>query len=152
MIAAGRRVPARGLDLHALVAVLAALASGALMIAAGSALARSGPGAARTWAVAGGMAIQLALLVDRRGVRARDEARVTGGRAWLAQLSASGCILATGATLAWVGFQSATGSWPAGVALLPALLLLVPATKLNRRAAAIRMASRGGLVLAGAQR
>jgi hypothetical protein len=129
--------------LHPYVAAIFASASGLLMVGAGVAFSQRGWGSARPFALAGGMAIQLALFTERRGVRARGADGSNAGRTVALQLGASGLILTAGMGLVWAGHRaSTTGWWPLALTLVPLVLLLVPAAILNRRAAAARIVAR----------
>ena len=125
---------------HPYMAALFASASGTFMWKAGEVFSRQSWAAARPFALAGGLAIQLALFTERRGVRVRGSFGSKGGRALAYQLGASGLILTAGVAIASVGhLSSLSGWWPVGVTLIPSALLLLPAAHLNRQAAAARM-------------
>lgn len=114
------------------------VASAALMLAAGHTLAGAGWTSARPLGIGGGLTIQLALFLERRGVRRRAN-RTRHGRAWAFQLCASALIAASGVGLAFIGHSAATGGWwPVGVAAAAPLIAVVAAAPLNRAAAEIR--------------
>lgn len=96
---------------------------------------------ARPLALAGGVAVQFALAIERRGVRLRRTPSTKGGRSFVVQIAASGLVLLAGAGLVGIGAISKRhGWWPIGVAAVIPLLAVLGAAILNRRVAAIRLA------------
>jgi len=115
--------------------------SGILMLAAGNRFAQSGWAEARWFALAGGIAIQTALAIERRGVRLRQERDPVTGRSLVAQIAASALILLAGAGLVAVGYFSFRRDWwPIGMSIEVPVSAVGAAMALNRRAAAIRLA------------
>lgn len=115
--------------------------SGLLMLGVGDALAQQDWTRARPLALAGGVAVQFALAIERRGVRLRRTPSTKGGRSFVVQIAASGLVLLAGAGLVGIGAISKRhGWWPIGVAAVIPLLAVLGAAILNRRAAAIRLA------------
>ena len=125
--------------MYAFAAFVLIAISGMLMLAAGNTFAHLGWAKARPIALAGGVAIELALFLERRGVRQRTELRPVVGRSLLARGAASGLVLFAGAGLVAIGFFSLRhGWWPIGGAVVVPVLAVFWAGALNRRAAAIR--------------
>lgn len=121
------------------LAVMLVASSGTLMLAAGQALALEGWARSRPLAIGGGVAIQMAFLVERRRVRRSRQPREALGRAWPRQVMASGLAGMTGLGLVLVGHNAvAHGWWPIVIAVVPLVLVVVQATVLNGDAAAIR--------------
>jgi hypothetical protein len=132
------RVLGRGYPVAAAVLVSV---SGLLMLGVGDALAQQDWTRARPLALAGGVAVQFALAIERRGVRLRRTPSAKGGRSFVVQIAASGLVLLAGAGLVGIGAISKRHGWrPIGVAAVIPLLAVLGAAILNRRAAAIRLA------------
>lgn len=115
-------------------AMLLVTVSGTSMAMAGHTLASTGWTNARLPAFAGGLAIQVAFLVERRDAR-RNNADALSQRHWRTRLAASGFIAAAGAILVLGGYTSTShGWWPIGAAAIPAIIAITIALRFNRHA------------------
>src|SRR5918995_3507206 len=98
-------VPARSFHdghLHPYIAAILASISGFMMVNAGVTISAGGWGSARPFALGGGITIQAALFMERRGVRARGAPGSELGRPVALQLGAAAFVLATGVGLVWI--------------------------------------------------
>lgn len=116
--------------------LLLVVLSGLLMLLAGTTLATTGWGGARPFAIGGGLAIQIAFLLERRAVH-HWHPLPHRGRRRRQRLIGSALVSMAGAGLVLVGHLATThGWWPTGVAIAPSLVGVTVAARFNRRSAA----------------